>query len=84
VLFFLNAAQFFRCSFLFLNIHQTGDHDPLCLGRSGAVHGFRQASGDILGNARNFIGKPYYILFVNIGLLSSSALKFLLFFGFYG
>ena len=43
-LFFLYAAQFFGCSFLFLNIHQTGDHDPLCLGRSGAVHGFRQIS----------------------------------------
>jgi hypothetical protein len=56
----------------------------LCLGWSGAVHGFRQASGDILGNARNFIGKPCYILLVNIGLLLSLALEFLLFVGFYG
>jgi len=46
-------------------------------------HGYHMA-GDVLGNARNFIRKPCYILFVDICLLTSSALKFLLFFGFYG
>ena len=40
VLFFINAAKFFGRSLLFFDIDQPGNHNALCLGRAGAMHGF--------------------------------------------
>ena len=39
---FYDAAKLFGKRFLFFQIDHPADHDALGLGRSGAVHGFRQ------------------------------------------
>ncbi len=37
-----DSAQPFCCFRIFLHVHESRNHDPLCLGRPGPMHGFRQ------------------------------------------
>lgn len=40
----VNTTQLLGRTCLFLHIHQACDHDSLCLGGSGAMHGFGQVA----------------------------------------